>query len=70
MACNSKTAGRRAKYSEIWDSGVVVIYIWGTFDLLVFKVIWGSFIALDTIWPVAQKWLALERNRVKFGTHE
>ena len=33
FACISKTAGRRAKGSEIWDSWILVIHIWGTFDL-------------------------------------
>ncbi len=37
----SKRAGRRAKRSEIWDSGIVVIHIWCTFDLVVSNVIWG-----------------------------
>ncbi len=39
MACNFQTADRRAKRSEFWDSRVVVIFIWGTFDLLLPKVI-------------------------------
>ncbi len=38
MACNLKMPVRRAKSIEIWDSGVAVISIWGTFDLLVCKV--------------------------------
>ncbi len=54
------TAGCRVKRSEIWESGVVVICIWGTFDLLVFKVILGSLIALVSKWPVTQKYLAVE----------
>ena len=33
-------ASRRTKLSEIWDSGVVAMCICGTFNLLVFKVIW------------------------------
>ena len=41
-----KTADRRAKRTEIWDSGHVVGFIWGTFDLLSVKVILGSFGAL------------------------
>ncbi len=32
---------KKAKQSEILDSGTPVTYIWGTFDLLVVKVIWG-----------------------------
>ncbi len=39
-------ASRRAKRGEIWDSGVLVQYIWDTFDLSMLKVILGSFIAL------------------------
>ena len=46
MTCNSKMAGRRAKWSEIWDSVTLVRHIWGTFDLVGFKVILGSFCAL------------------------
>ena len=46
MVCNSKMADRRAKGSEIWDTGVVVGCIWGTFDLVLFKVILGSFLSL------------------------
>ena len=38
-----KTAGCRARLSEIWESEVVVICIWGIFRLLVLKVILGSF---------------------------
>ncbi len=34
MACQLKTAGYRVKQTEIWDLGVVVICIWGTFDVL------------------------------------
>ena len=41
-----KTSDRRAKRSELWDSWVVVQHIWGTFSLVAFKVIWGSFGAL------------------------
>ena len=50
VASNSKTAGHRGKWSEI--SGVVVVCIWGTFDLLVFKVILWSFHALVSRYPV------------------
>ncbi len=56
MACNSKIAGCRMKRSEIWESWVVVVCIWGTFDLLVLKVILGSFGALVSKWPVTRKW--------------
>ena len=40
MTCISKTAGHRAKRTEIWDSGILVVHIWGIFDLVGFKVIW------------------------------
>ncbi len=43
MSCNSKTARHRAKLSEIWDSWMLVTYTWGTYDLVVFNVILGSF---------------------------
>ena len=43
MASNSEMASHGSKRSEIWDSGVVVACIWGTFDLLVFNVILESF---------------------------
>ncbi len=59
-------AMRRAKLSEIWESGLVVTCIWGTFDLLVFKVILGSFIALVSKWPVTQKRLAIRATRTEF----
>ena len=39
MACISKTA--RRKRSEIWDSAILVMHIWGIFDLVVFKPFWG-----------------------------
>ncbi len=70
MACNSKTARRRAKRSEIWDSWILVTYIWGTYDMVVFKVILGSFGALVSKRPVSRKGLVVEQNRVKFGNHE
>ncbi len=38
MGCNSKMAGRRVKWSEIWES-VVVICIWNTFDIIVVSII-------------------------------
>ncbi len=52
MARNSKMANRRV---EIWDSGVVVTGIKGTFDLLVLKVILGSFNVFVSKWPVTRK---------------
>ena len=67
MAWNSITAGRRANGSAIWDSGVVVTCICGTFGLLVFKVSLRSFDALVSRLPVTRKRLAVERKIVKFG---
>ena len=49
------------QYSETLDSGVLVTYIWGTFDLLVFKVILGPFGSLVSIYPVPGKRLAVEK---------
>ena len=64
-----KTAGRRANRSEIWDSGTLVKYMWCTFDLIVFKVIWRSFgAALVSKWHLTRKRLVVERNGVKFET--
>ena len=54
MACNLKMTGRRVKLGEIWDSGVVAICIWSTFDLSV-------------LIPVTQKQLAVEWNGLTFG---
>ena len=55
MACNPKTANRRAKQIEICHSRIIMQHIWGAFDLLVFTVIHGSFDALVSKWPVARK---------------
>ena len=60
--------GRRAKRGENWYFGVFVVCIRGTFDILVFKVILGSFNAVVTEWPVPRKRKAMERNGVKFDT--
>ncbi len=46
---------------ELFDIG-------STFDFIVFKVIIVSFGALVSKWHVTRKWVALERNRVKFTT--
>ncbi len=53
MACISKTAGSRAK-SEIWDLWTLVTHMSGTFDLVGFNVILGSFGALVLKWPVGK----------------
>ena len=36
------------KRTENWESGVLVEYIWGTFDLVVFKVILGVLVSIWT----------------------
>ncbi len=38
----SETVGRRVNQTDtcIWDSGTLVTHIWGTFDLVVFNVVW------------------------------
>ena len=46
------------------------ICIWSTFDLLVFKVTLWSFSTLDSIWPMARKWLVVEKKGMKFGTQK
>ncbi len=66
-----RTAGRRAKLSEIWDSEgrCHITGMCGTFDLLVsFKVILVSFGALVSKWPLSQKRLTVDRNGVNVGT--
>ena len=42
-ACNSKMTVCREIRSEIWDSEVAVVSIWGTFDILVLRIILGTF---------------------------
>ena len=53
-------AGRRVKRIEIWDSWILVAHVWGTFDLVGFEVILGSFGAVVSKWPVTQKRLLLQ----------
>ncbi len=61
IPCISKTAGQRAKLTEIWELDITsYAYIWGTFDLVWFKVLLGSFGALASKWPVSQKQLVIE----------
>ncbi len=60
--------GCGAKQSEIWDMWTPIKHIWGTFDLIGFKDILGSFSAFVLNLPVSQKQLVVEQNRVKFGT--
>ncbi len=62
-----KTSDRRAKWSEIWASGVSLQCIQVTFDSNVDKVIlrsFGAFLIFDQL--VSRKWLVVELNRVKF----
>ena len=60
-------AGGRAKRSEIWDLGVVVACIWGTFDLLGLRSFWGHTVHLS-IWPVTQKTDGCSEKRfIEFG---
>ena len=65
-----KMAGRKAKRAQIWDSELLATHIWSTFDLVGFKVIWGSVGAVVLKWPVSRKRLLVDRNSVKFGTRE
>ena len=64
--------GDKAKCGELnlefGGGGVPVTYIWGVFDLVVSKVIFGSFNALVSNWPKTLKQLVVEGNRLKFGT--
>ncbi len=39
----------------------------GTFDILVFNVILGSFGALVSKWPVTQTQVSVQKSGVKFG---
>ena len=54
----------RVERSENWYPAVFVVCIRDTIDLSVFKAILGSLAAL------VSKWLAVQQNRVKFGTCE
>ncbi len=38
-----EVAIRKTKRSQIWDSGLLLEHIWGTFDLAAINVIWESF---------------------------
>ncbi len=40
---------RAVKWNEIWDPGLVVQCIWGAFDLLVFKVILGTYALISNL---------------------
>ncbi len=59
MACVSKTV-RRAKRSEIWDSGIPVTHMWSTFDFVGLNVILcHSSHSVDSKCLVTQKRLAV-----------
>ncbi len=50
---------------------VVTSRVYGvTFDLVVFQIIWGSFSAHVSKWPLSQQRLAEEQNKSKFVTRE
>ncbi len=51
------------KRSEIWDSGVVVIWIGAPLDALVFKVILGSFLCTCLKMACAPKTIGREAKR-------
>ncbi len=61
MACNSKTAGRRAKQVQ-FDTRGQLLYNIGWFDVVGFKVNFGTFGALVLKWPVSRKRLCLEKG--------
>ncbi len=72
MACNWKTANRREKLGEIWDlyMWVVVTCIWGTIDLLVFRVVWGLF-SNSNLNKLTNKlfilvvWISIEKSNIE-----
>ncbi len=47
---------------DIWDSVTLVIHTLGTYDLVMFKVIWESFSTFVSKWPVTRKWLVIENE--------
>ncbi len=63
-----ETAGRRAKWTKIWASGVGISCMQGTFDCQVFKFglgSFGAFLFFDDL--ASQEWLIVERNGPKVG---
>ena len=64
--CDSDMVVGRAKQSEIWDSGVVPIFMRGTFALLMFKVLLRPFFSRVSELPVTRKRQAAGLNRIKF----
>ncbi len=73
MHNTSKTTGCRATLIEVWESRVVVICIWNTFDVYTFdaltlcNVILVSFSALVSDWCVTHERVAVEQSRVNLG---
>ncbi len=51
----SKTTCYRAERSEMWDWGTLVTHILGIFDIAVFNVVLGSFVALVSKWLITKK---------------
>ena len=68
MACNSKTVVVEQTGVKFGDSVTLVTRIWGTFDLVGFKVIVGSFSTLFSKCLVTQKRLAIQQKELKFRT--
>ncbi len=62
MTSNAKTVHRKVKRGEIWALWILVTHALGTFDLVGFQVVLGSFGALVSKWHVTQQQLVLERN--------
>ncbi len=46
------------------EYGILETHIWGTFSIVVFTLIWGSFRELVSKWPVTQKRLAVVENNL------
>ena len=66
MAHKSKAACHAEKLSGTWCSGIIAIYRLGTFDLLVFRVILGSFSALVSKFPLTRTRL-MKRSEIRDG---
>ncbi len=56
------------KFPRLFSENFLNIWYVGNFDLLEFKVILGSYCALDSKWPVTRKRPDAERKGVKSGT--
>ena len=57
-----KTADCRAKWGENWDSRILVVHIWRTFDFVTFKIILVSFGAL----AIFRDWGLMITDRRKY----